>query len=105
MNQDIFSSDYEILDQTATRFYQSAERLEWVYGRLKEQGMDLEAFGWKGEGAVAFFDTLFGDDLPRLQKLINALYLSQETVEQIHQTIQNAEEDAADVFGKNYHQT
>lgn len=60
----------------------------------------LRQGGWIGVTASAFYDEMAGEVLPALARLAQALQTAQAVTLQIKATFQQAEEEAAALFGK-----
>lgn len=95
---DEIRAEYDQLKQVATRFSnQEAMTREMI--NIVNRGMQpLESGSWIGRGSDAFFNEMNGEVMPAAQRLMQALAEASSVVQQIAQTVQAAEEDAAALF-------
>ncbi len=95
---DEIRADYDQLKQVATRFSnQEAMTREMI--NIVNRGMQpLEAGSWIGRGSDAFFNEMNGEVMPAAHRLMQALAEASSVVQQIAQTVEAAEEEAAALF-------
>ncbi len=88
--------DYQELQNLGSRFNTSASTVDTLSGDLKDVTSQLRR-AWTGSGSAAFISAL--DDLiPSVERLSNALYLTNAMIAQISQIMQTAEQAAAALF-------
>ncbi|MCB0078176.1 MAG: WXG100 family type VII secretion target [Anaerolineales bacterium] len=100
MSADIIQADYERLDGIASQFSSRAEHVFQLEQTLRSRLEALRQGGWIGVTASAFYDEMAGEVLPALARLAQALQTAQAVTLQIKATFQQAEEEAAALFGK-----
>jgi WXG100 family type VII secretion target len=98
MGSDIIQAQYEQLEQIAVRFGQQAEAAAQTTQRAQQSMRALQAGGWEGRGAAAFFGEMERSVLPSMQRLSGALQQSQTVTRQIGQLMRAAEEEASRPF-------
>jgi len=98
MTNDIIQAQYDQLEQIAVRFGRQAEATAQMQGRVQQSLRALQAGGWEGRGAAAFFGEMNGTVLPSLGRLGAALQQSQQVTRQIVQVLRAAEEEASRPF-------
>ncbi len=98
MGSDIIQAQYEQLEQIAVRFGQQAEAAAQTTQRAQQSMRALQAGGWEGRGAAAFFAEMQGTALPATQRLAEALQQASATTRLIVQVMRQAEEEAAAPF-------
>ena len=98
MTNDIIQAQYDQLEQIAARFGRQAEATAQMQGRVQQSLRALQAGGWEGRGAAAFFGEMNGEVLPAVQRLSAALQQSQQVTRQIVQVLRTSEEEASRPF-------
>ena len=86
------------MGQAAQALNQEGQNVQTMYNQLKSHTESLHNNGWKGRGADAFFREMEGTILPAVQKLINAMDHSADTIKKIHDIFTSAEQEAAQLF-------
>ncbi|HRI56040.1 MAG TPA: WXG100 family type VII secretion target [Anaerolineae bacterium] len=102
MGNDIIQAQYDQLEQIAVRFGQQAEAAAQTTQRVQQSMRALQAGGWEGRGAAAFFGEMERSVLPSMQRLSGALGQSQTVTRRISQVMRTAEEEAAAPFKGDY---
>ncbi|MFV9504533.1 MAG: WXG100 family type VII secretion target [Oscillochloridaceae bacterium umkhey_bin13] len=95
MTIEIIQADYAQLSQIAARFGNAATIHSQLLQRLKNCVSQLEAGGWLGLGAQAFFHEMHSEVLPAQRRLIAALELADRTTIEISALMAEAECEAA----------
>jgi WXG100 family type VII secretion target len=67
--------------------------------KIVQRFQTLEQGGWLGRGADSFFGEMAGETFPALERLIAALDEAQSVTLEAKQLLEQAEEEAASVFG------
>lgn len=98
MGADVIQAQYDQLEQIAVRFGRQAEATGQTTQRVQQSLRALQAGGWKGRGAAAFFGEMDRSVLPSMQRLAAALQQSQSVTRQISQVMRTAEEEASRPF-------
>ncbi len=98
MGADVIQAHYDQLEQIAARFGQQAEAAAQTTQRVQQSTRALQAGGWEGRGAVAFFGEMERSVLPSMQRLAAALQQGQTVTRQISQVLRAAEEEASRPF-------
>ena len=98
MGKDIIQAQYDQLEQIAVRFGRQANATTQTTQRVQQSMRALQAGGWEGRGAAAFFGEMDRSVLPSMQRLAAALYQSQTVTRQISQLMRAAEEEASRPF-------
>lgn len=98
MGADVIQAQYDQLEQIAVRFGRQAESTAQTTQRMQQSMRALQAGGWEGRGAAAFFAEMDRSVLPSLQRLVAALQQSQSVTRQISQVMRAAEEEASRPF-------
>ena len=98
MSTDLIQAKYEELDSIASRFQQRAELIEELHRRIQRSVQVLEQGDWEGKGSAAFFAEMNADMYPAIQRLSAALAEAHSVTRVISKVIENAEEEAANVF-------
>lgn len=91
-------SDYEQLKQMAQRFGQQADQHAALHTQLNSQVQILQGGDWIGQGASAFYQEMTGQVLPSLKRLGAAMGRAREVTLLILNTMQMAEQAAANVL-------
>lgn len=92
-------AEYDHLEGLAQRF---AERMSAADDYLRQMYLhleDLRAGGWIGQGANNFYAEMDELVLPAMTRLVEVLEASSQTVSTIRAALQQAEDDAASLFG------
>lgn len=95
---DQIQADYEQLEQVAAKFAQYAQVVAEMTQNVKSSMDPLENGGWIGLGAESFFSEMNSVVLPATQRLQNALSEASRAVQDISQTVQQADEEASAPF-------
>jgi WXG100 family type VII secretion target len=98
MSADVIQTQYDQLEQIAARFGRQAEATAQTTSRVQQSLRGLQAGGWEGRGAAAFFGEMDRSILPSMQRLAAALHQSQTVTRQISQVMRAAEEEASRPF-------
>lgn len=98
MTAQIIQAQYDELADIAARFQRQAELLNEMTQRLGHGVDGLHNSGWQGRGGEAFVTEVFGVVLPSVNRLEHALTEAQSVTLRVSQTLQMAEEDAAQLF-------
>ncbi|MEI2692982.1 MAG: WXG100 family type VII secretion target [Anaerolineae bacterium] len=98
MGNDIIQAQYDQLEQIAARFGRQAEAAAQTTQRVQQAMRSLQAGGWEGRGAAAFFGEMDRSVLPSMQRLSGALAQSQTVTRQVSQVMRAAEEEASRPF-------
>ncbi|MBE2236014.1 MAG: WXG100 family type VII secretion target [Anaerolinea sp.] len=98
MSAPVIQAQYDQLEQVAVRFGRQAEAAAQTTQRVQQSMRALQAGGWEGRGAAAFFNEMDGAALPALHRLSTALQQAQTVTRQIVQVLRTAEEEAARPF-------
>jgi WXG100 family type VII secretion target len=99
MGADIVQANYEELDAVAARFAQQTEAINGLSSRVRQGFQALENGGWEGRGWTAFAAEMQGEIFPTVQRLIHALEEGRAVTLDAKDIIQQAEEEAAALFG------
>ena len=95
---DQIQADYDQLDQVAAKFAQQAQAIAQMNQTVKACVSKLQAGGWIGQGADAFFSEMNGTVWPATQRLQNALSEANRATKDISQTVKQADEEASSPF-------
>lgn len=95
---DEIRADYEQLEQITNRFASQQQAVQQMLQRVRGSMSQLENGGWIGRGSQAFFAEMNGEVLPASNRLQQALGEASRSVNEIAQTIRQAEEEASSVF-------
>lgn len=90
-------ADYERLQQIAQRFATQAEQSQQVTQQVRNSMGRLQQ-SWEGKAATAFFREMNGVLLPGMNRLHKAFAQSAQTVSRIAKVINEAEQQAANLF-------
>jgi WXG100 family type VII secretion target len=101
MSTNIIQSEYDTLDSIAARFGQQFEVNSALYSQVERSFLTLSQEGWEGRGSAAFASEMQSEVLPALQRLNHALSEAQSVTLQVRDVLQEAEEEAARLFGGN----
>lgn len=94
----IVRADYDELARIATLFRRQAGQSQRLLSNLTRNLQSLEGGDWVGRGADAFYREMDLEVLPALKRLAAALEQAQHTTAQINAIMQQAEDDAAQLF-------
>jgi WXG100 family type VII secretion target len=95
---DEIKAAYDQLDNISGRFTGQAEAITAMVQRLQSCFSQLEDGGWMGRGAEAFFDEMNSEIFPACQRLIAVLEDSGASTRSIAERMQQAEDEAANLF-------
>jgi WXG100 family type VII secretion target len=95
---EVIRVDYEVLQQIADKFGRQSEVVAAVQQAVRSAMDPLEGGGWEGRGSDAFFNEMNSDILPAVQRLNDALTQAQAVSKQIHNLMQQAEDEASASF-------
>jgi WXG100 family type VII secretion target len=98
MSADVIQTQYDQLEQIAARFGRQAEATAQTTSRVQQSLRGLQAGGWEGRGAAAFFGEMERSVLPSMQRLADAMVQSQKVTSQIKAIMQEAEREASQPF-------
>lgn len=98
MGSEIIQAQYDQLEQIALRFGRQSEAAAQTTQHAQQSMRALQAGGWEGRGAAAFFGEMERSVLPAMQRLTAALHQSQTVTRQISQVMYAAEEEASRPF-------
>lgn len=96
---EVVQAQYEYLESLATRFGQWAESNAEMSTRVRRSVENLMNGGWEGRGADAFFNEMGSEMLPAIDRFTIVLEQSQHTTRQVILILQQAEREAAALFG------
>lgn len=91
-------ADHDELKTIQTTFSSQGDTLESMNQNLKACLETLQGGDWIGKGAQAYFAEMNGSVMPALQRLRQAMAEAARITAQISQTMQQAEDDASNVF-------
>ena len=91
-------SDYDQLKNVSQTFSSQADTLNGMIQKLKQCVDVLHGGDWIGQGATAFFQEWDDQDLPTLQRLMNAMSESARVTQQISNVMKEAEDNASKCF-------
>jgi WXG100 family type VII secretion target len=103
MPDDIVRAEYDELARLVQQFYGESDYVGNLTNQIKYLVDGLECGGWVGMGARAFYDEMYHDVIPGLERLIQALCDAGDSVNQISRIIRQAEEEAAAIFSRDGH--
>ena len=98
MSNTTVRADHDDLKTIQTTFNSQGEALEKMNQDIKACLETLEGGDWIGKGAKAFLAEMKGSVMPSLGRLRNAMSEASRITNQISQTMQQAEDDASNVF-------
>jgi WXG100 family type VII secretion target len=99
MSTNVIQADYATLDSIAARFGQQLEVNSALFSQVQRSFLALSQDGWEGRGSTEFAAEMQGEIFPALQRLNHALGEAQAVTLQIKDVLQDAEEEAARLFG------
>ena len=97
MANTLFQLNYDQLVAIAKKFKDEGEDIAQLHSTTRQRVRDLHK-EWIGEGADKFFDEMETELLPAVQRLSQALFLSQDMTHEIMKIIQEADEETAGYF-------
>lgn len=98
MGNEIIQAQYDQLEQIAVRFGRQAEATAQMTLRVEQSVRSLQAGGWEGRGAAAFFGEMDGVVAPSAHRLTAALQQASSVTRSIAQILRQAEEEASAPF-------
>ena len=97
MANSLFQLNYDELESIAKKFKDEGEDMARLHSTTHQRVRDLHK-EWIGEAAEKFFDEMETELLPAVQRLAQALFLSQDVTNDIMKIIQGADEETAGYF-------
>ena len=97
MANSFFQLDYDQLISIAKSFKDEGEDMVRLHSATRQRVRDLHT-EWAGEAAEKFFEEMETELLPAVQRLAQALFLSQDATGDIMKIIQDADEETAGYF-------
>ncbi len=98
MSNDTVRSDHDELKTIQTTLSSQGDTLESMNQNLQACLDTLQGGDWIGRGANACFAEMNGSVMPSLKRLRQAMAEAARVTGQISQTMQQAEDDASNVF-------
>lgn len=98
MSEAFIQAKYDQLAVIAGKFGQQAQATADLRSRLLRSMQPLQAGGWQGQGATAFFAEMNGVVLPAMQRMIRVLEEARRVTLKISEIMRQAEEEASAVF-------
>jgi WXG100 family type VII secretion target len=99
MSTNVIQAEYDTLDSIAARFGQQSIMSSALHAQVERSFLTLSQEGWEGRGSAAFASEMQSEVLPALQRLNHALSEAQSVTLQVRDILQEAEEEAARLFG------
>jgi WXG100 family type VII secretion target len=96
---DTTKMDPEIVQSIVKEFKSDQEYMQALMNQTKSKVESLHNNQWIGQGADKFFDTMENMVLPKTGKMVYALGVAGNVLNQIMQTIQQADEETKGFFG------
>jgi WXG100 family type VII secretion target len=96
---DTTKMDPEIVQSIVKEFKSDQEYMQALMNQTKSKVESLHGNQWIGQGADKFFDTMENMVLPKTGKMVYALGVAGNVLNQIMQTIQQADEETKGFFG------
>jgi WXG100 family type VII secretion target len=96
---DTTKMDPEIVQSIIKEFKSDQEYMQALMNQTKSKVESLHNNQWIGQGADKFFDTMENMVLPKTGKMVYALGVAGNVLNQIMQTIQQADEETKGFFG------
>lgn len=93
-------TDYDMLERIARSFMKQADLTAQSWQSLRNNMKTLQDGDWIGEGARKFYAEMTTYVKPSVRRLAGALEESTQVTKQIQKIMQQAEEDAARLFGE-----
>src|SRR5574342_272732 len=97
MANSFFQLNYDQLTSIAKKFKDEGEDIARLHSVTRQRVRDLHS-EWVGEAAEKFFEEMETELLPAVQRLAQALFLSQDVTGDIIKIIQDADEETAGYF-------
>lgn len=91
--------DYGQFEQIAGAFAQHADDTAQLMRQVVQQVEALQSSGWIGVGANNFYQEMFSEVLPGMQRLMAALGHANSSSHKIARLFRDAEQEAASLFG------
>jgi WXG100 family type VII secretion target len=91
-------SDYDQLQTIQNTFNSQADAISKMNNSIKSHMQTLEGGDWIGEGARKFYGEMNDQVMPSLQRLQRALTEAARVTQQISSLMQQAEQEASNVF-------
>jgi WXG100 family type VII secretion target len=102
MGSEIIQAQYDQLEQIAVRFGRQSEATAQMTRRVEQSLRSLQAGGWEGRGAAAFFREMDRVVMPSTHRLTAALQQGGSVTRSIAEVLRQAEEEAAAPFKGGY---
>lgn len=96
---DVTQAQYDTLQTIAQRFGSQVEAINGLTSALQQGYQPLLDGDWEGRGVTAFRHEMDGELFPAVQRLNHALQEGQSVMLAISQILQQAEREAAGLFG------
>jgi WXG100 family type VII secretion target len=97
MANSFFQLDYDQLTSIAKSFKDEGEDMVRLHSATRQRVRDLHT-EWVGEAAEKFFEEMETELLPAVQRLAQALFVTQDATGDIMKIIQDADEETAGYF-------
>ena len=97
MSNNFFQLNYDELASIAKKFKDEGEDIAQLHSTTRQRVRDLHK-EWIGDAADKFFDEMETELLPAVQRLAQALFLSQDMTNDIMKIIQDADEETVGYF-------
>lgn len=91
-------ANFDDLAHFSSLFSREADQLNNLFGQVRQCIDQLQSGDWSGQGAQNFFTEMEALVLPGMDRLVNALGDASQATQQIVQTLQQAEQEAARQF-------
>ena len=98
MANSFFQLNYDQLISIAKKFKDEGEDIAQLHSTTRQRVQDLHK-EWIGEAAEKFFEEMETELLPAVQRLAQALFLSQDMTNEIMKIIEDADEETVGYFG------
>ena len=98
MSAPVIQANYDALEQVASRFDEQNQAVQQMIQNIQGKMDPLQSHGWVGDSATAFYGEMQDQVLPTAVNLQNAFEEAANTVRQIIQAVQSAEEESANQF-------
>ena len=98
MANSFFQLNYDQLISIAKKFKDEGEDIAQIHSTTRQRVRDLHK-EWIGEAAEKFFEEMETELLPAVQRLAQALFLSQDMTNEIMKIIEDADEETVGYFG------
>jgi WXG100 family type VII secretion target len=90
--------DFQQLEQIAKKFQQEADELNQQLNNSKGQVENLHGSGWVGRGSDKFFEEMEQQVLPAMGRLVNAMHMTANILNNIMNVYRQAQEEASNPF-------